>query len=80
VFRLIDSLGIRNAAAPGFIMSLIDQNCSILLEFILVRSVRSKRHEDDRMSAAQPKVHSALEAHSFAATHFKIRDDFIHWV
>ena len=78
VRRQVDRL-IWDLDKSGFwlVMPLIDQHCTAVFESISVRSIRSHRHQNNRVIPAKTKIHPALKVDAFSPAHFVMRNNVI---
>ena len=70
--RLIESFWIRDALSFWFVMSFVDKSGTIILHLVVIRRVRTHRHEYDGVAPLQPEIHASLKASSFFLAHFVI--------
>lgn len=70
------NLGSAPAGLRG-IMPFIDRHCAVIFDPISTRSVWPSGHQNDRVAAAELKVHPSLKARPFPSAHLEIQDDLV---
>lgn len=71
-FWLVESLWIRYPSAFWLVVTFVNKDRTIVLNFVAIGRVWTDRHKDDRVAPFQSEIHTALEARAFFLAHLNV--------
>jgi hypothetical protein len=73
---LVYGLRVRESRSAWNVVTLVDQDATVVLNSIGISRSASTAHQDDTDPVMEPEVHPSLKTRSFFLAHLQVRHDF----